>query len=122
MVGYSLLGAPLPYLLAATVMNAPADGRNGQDHLARYGVTGDTPAVEESLALARHGRTRATGSTETDAETDADTETGTASSQAADVRVDVRSVRDEESANAIDAIGARGSGRGPDRGHGRLRC
>jgi CNT family concentrative nucleoside transporter len=64
LVGYALLGAPLPYLLAAAVMNAPA---------ALYIGRMMMPETEESV-----------------------------------VDADVRSVRDEESANAIDAT-ARGA-------------
>ena len=64
LVGYALLGAPLPYLLAAAVMNAPAALYIGRMML---------PETEESK-----------------------------------VDADVRSVRDEESANAIDAT-ARGA-------------
>ena len=64
LVGYALLGAPLPYLLAAAVMNAPA---------ALYIGRMMMPETEES-----------------------------------EVDADVRSVRDEESANAIDAT-ARGA-------------
>jgi len=64
LVGYSLLGAPLPYLLAASVMNAPASLIMAK---AIY------PETEQS-----------------------------------DIQVSVRGVRDEESANAIDAV-ARGA-------------
>ena len=59
LVGYALLGAPLPYLLAAAVMNGPA---------ALYFAAMIMPETEES-----------------------------------EVTVDVRSVRDEESENLIDA-------------------
>ena len=62
LVGYSLLGAPLPYLLAASVMNAPA-----------------------SLLMAK---------TISPDREDADEE-----------ELDVREIRDEDSANIIDAIG-----------------
>lgn len=64
LVGYSLLGAPLPYLLAAAVMNAPA-------------------MLVISKAIYPE-------------------------TEHAEVQVDVRGVRDEESANIIDAI-ARGA-------------
>nr|MDQ6900852.1 NupC/NupG family nucleoside CNT transporter [Candidatus Dormibacteraeota bacterium] len=64
LVGYSLLGAPLPYLLAAAVMNAPA-------------------MLVISKAIYPE-------------------------TEHAEVQVDVRGVRDEESANVIDAI-ARGA-------------
>ena len=40
LVGYSLLGAPLEYLLAATVMNAPAVAADGQDHVAGQHAAG----------------------------------------------------------------------------------
>ncbi len=71
LVGYSLLGAPLDYLLAATVMNAPASllmaklmwPDSWRD--PRDGTEDDGPAEE----------------------------------------LDVRSVRDEESRNVIDALG-----------------
>ncbi len=62
LVGYSLLGAPLPYLLAASVMNAP-----GSLMVAKALM----PETEESQ-----------------------------------VNANVREVRDEESRNIIDAIGA----------------
>jgi CNT family concentrative nucleoside transporter len=62
LVGYSLLGAPLPYLLAASVMNAPA-----------------------ALMMAK--------TMSPDREEDDEQE------------LDVRAVRDEESANVIDALG-----------------
>ena len=70
LVGYSLLGAPLEYLLAATVMNAPA-----------------------SLLMAK---LMWPDGTPEDHELDVEDEAGDA---------DVRAVRDEESSNAIDAIG-----------------
>lgn len=70
LVGYSLLGAPLEYLLAATVMNAPA-----------------------SLLIAK--LMWPDGVVEDD-EPEPDEDTG---------EVDVRQVRDEESANVIDALG-----------------
>lgn len=61
LIGYSLLGAPLPYLLAAAVMNAP-----GSLIIAKAIM----PETEES-----------------------------------DLDASVRDVRDEESANVIDALG-----------------
>lgn len=74
LVGYSLLGAPLEYLLAATVMNAPAAVLVSKlmwpDHAARQD---DEPEPDRD-----------------------DPEAG---------RIDVRRVRDEESANVIDALG-----------------
>ena len=108
LIGYALLGAPLPYLLAATVMNAPAalvmakimwpdsvrepvevtDGAAASTGSA--GSTGSPkaarpePKVEARAAAERDGG----------AEDDDD--------------FDVRSVRDTESANVIDAL-ARGA-------------
>jgi CNT family concentrative nucleoside transporter len=73
LVGYSLLGAPLEYLLAATVMNAPASLL-----MAKVMWPDSTPEDDEL-----------DGATPVDAEES----------------VDVRSVRDEESTNVIDAIG-----------------
>jgi concentrative nucleoside transporter, CNT family len=61
LVGYSLLGAPLPYLLAASVMNAPAS------LLMAKMMSPDTGEQEEEI--------------------------------------DVRAIRDTESANVIDATG-----------------
>ena len=77
LVGYSLLGAPLEYLLAATVMNAPAGAADGQADVARPARPDDASRVEEAA----------------DAEHEAI------------AQIDVREVRDEESTNAIDAIG-----------------
>jgi concentrative nucleoside transporter, CNT family len=74
LVGYSLLGAPLEYLLAATVMNAPA-------------------AVLVSKLMWPDHAARQDDEPEPDAD---DPEAG---------RIDVRRVRDEESANVIDALG-----------------
>lgn len=71
LVGYSLLGAPLEYLLAATVMNAPAALL-----MAKIMWPDSTPEEDDP--------TRETGD---------------------DDEVDVRSVRDEESRNLIDALG-----------------
>ncbi len=73
LVGYSLLGAPLEYLLAATVMNAPASLL-----MAKVMWPDSTPEDDELE-----------GATAVDAEDE----------------VDVRSVRDEDSSNVIDAIG-----------------
>ncbi len=81
LVGYALLGAPLPYLLAATVMNAPA-----ALVMAKI-IWPDT--VREPVEA---------GGTVPDAETEA--------KNARDF--DVRQVRDEESANVLDAL-ARGA-------------
>ncbi|WP_188778813.1 NupC/NupG family nucleoside CNT transporter [Marmoricola endophyticus] len=80
LVGYSLLGAPLEYLLAATVMNAPAS-------LLIAKIMWPEDRSEPVEAPAEGG----TG----DREQEADPE-----------EIDVRSVRDTESANVIDAISA----------------
>lgn len=89
LVGYSLLGAPLEYLLAATVMNAPAGllmakimWPDGADDDERPGGDGDEQAADVD------------GSDGSPAPEDRD--------------LDVRSVRDEQSANLIDAL-ARGA-------------
>ena len=74
LVGYSLLGAPLHYLLAATVMNAPASLL-----MAKIMWPDSTPPDPEDDAE---------GVAERDAE-----------------EIDVRQIRDEESRNAIDALG-----------------
>ncbi|SDU98212.1 concentrative nucleoside transporter, CNT family [Microlunatus sagamiharensis] len=94
LIGYALLGAPLPYLLAATVMNAPAalvmakimwpdSVREPVEAVEGSGSSTAAPAEEPEPAAAP----RATG---------------------ADDDFDVRDVRDTESANAIDAL-ARGA-------------
>jgi CNT family concentrative nucleoside transporter len=72
LVGYSLLGAPLEYLLAATVMNAPASLM-----VAKLMWPDDAAPQDDEPEVA-----------------DDDTD-----------EVDVREVRDEESANVIDALG-----------------
>jgi CNT family concentrative nucleoside transporter len=74
LVGYSLLGAPLEYLLAATVMNAPASLL-----MAKILWPDSTPADPDDEAE------------------------GVAPRDAEDI--DVRTIRDEESRNAIDALG-----------------
>ena len=84
LVGYSLLGAPLEYLLAATVMNAPAGLL-----MAKIMWPDSTPEPEDSAvrpAAAEREEQRSVGTTSPG-------------------DIDVRAVRDEESANAIDAIG-----------------
>ena len=78
LVGYSLLGAPLEYLLAATVMNAPASLLMAK--LMWPDSTPDEPWPDEP--------------DQPDPEDDRE--------------IDVRSVRDEDSVNAIDAV-ARGA-------------
>ncbi len=76
LVGYSLLGAPLEYLLAATVMNAPAGLL-----MAKILWPDSTP---EPGWAAVEGRPEDAGAQDD---------------------LDVRTVRDEESANVIDAVG-----------------
>jgi concentrative nucleoside transporter, CNT family len=102
LVGYSLLGAPLPYLLAATVMNAPAGllmakliwPDSTEDQAARAGepdASGRSAEHEDEAATsAAAGSGGRSGATAT-------------ATLAGDF--DVRTVRDEESANAIDALG-----------------
>jgi concentrative nucleoside transporter, CNT family len=102
LVGYSLLGAPLKYLLAATVMNAPAGLLMAKlvwpDSTEEKAARADEPdasgrpddpedVAAPSTAAGRGGRSGATATV----------------TSAGDV--DVRTVRDEESANAIDALG-----------------
>ncbi|SDS45863.1 concentrative nucleoside transporter, CNT family [Nocardioides scoriae] len=79
LVGYSLLGAPLEYLLAATVMNAPAGLL-----MAKIIWPDSTP---EPAWAERPDEPHDPGEPEEPEE------------------FDVRAVRDEESANVIDAIG-----------------
>ncbi|MEO6880114.1 MAG: nucleoside transporter C-terminal domain-containing protein [Mycobacteriaceae bacterium] len=89
LVGYALLGAPLPYLLAATAMNAPASL-----FMAKLMWPDSTPEPEIDAAQ----------TTET-----ADPAADNPDPDAADAQnADVRKTRDTESANAIDAI-ARGT-------------
>ncbi len=76
LVGYSLLGAPLEYLLAATVMNAPAALL-----MAKIMWPDSTPLDDDER------------------------QRDEADEAEPDEELDVRSVRDEESRNAIDAIG-----------------
>jgi CNT family concentrative nucleoside transporter len=92
-VGYSLLGAPLEYLLAATVMNAPAGLLMAKviwPDSPRPGAEAAADKEADPEKQARPGR-----------ETRSDEETAARDARA----IDVRSVRDEESANAIDALG-----------------
>ena len=83
LVGYSLLGAPLEYLLAATVMNAPAG-------LLMAKIIWPDTAPEPAWAAAEVSH-------------EADSQDGHPEEDAA--AFDVRQVRDEESANLIDAVG-----------------
>ena len=104
LVGYALLGAPLPYLLAATVMNASAallmakiiwpDAAREPVEVASSSTTVDGEPTE----LADTGSD--------DAGSDDAGSTGSPTRATDDF--DVREVRDEESANLIDAL-ARGA-------------
>jgi concentrative nucleoside transporter, CNT family len=97
LVGYSLLGAPLKYLLAATVMNAPAG------LLMAKMIWPDS--TQDPAPRARHSSSRSGGDPSTDDNAADSTGVSGESSTASSSQVDVREVRDEESANAIDALG-----------------
>ncbi|WP_134767179.1 nucleoside transporter C-terminal domain-containing protein [Nocardioides sp. 1609] len=84
LVGYSLLGAPLEYLLAATVMNAPAS------------ILMAKLMWPDSVADPEHEKDEHTGD---------DTGDNLGGDPGDAEEVDVRDVRDEESANVIDALG-----------------
>jgi CNT family concentrative nucleoside transporter len=81
LVGYSLLGAPLEYLLAAMVMNAPAGLLMAKIMWPDSAPDGDGEGGREAA------------------------QDGTATPPDPGRELDVRSVHDEESANAIDALG-----------------
>lgn len=108
LVGYSLLGAPLTYLLAATVMNAPAGLLMAKmlwpDSTPETADSDQaTPAASDEDTEQSPGVTRAHAVEE---EPSVGLEDDTSRYRSADsTEVDVRDVRDEESANAIDAIG-----------------
>ena len=106
LVGYSLLGAPLPYLLAATVMNAPAalvmakiiwpdTVRQPVELASDTADNADEASADESTAPTPKPKTERITKAE-------------ALEAAADDDFDVRDIRDEESANVLDAI-ARGA-------------
>jgi len=97
LVGYSLLGAPLEYLLAATVMNAPAG------LLMAKIMWPDDPAAPAAETEGDSGDTGDTGHTGDTGGTGGRGDRGASREQPAEI--DVRKVRDEESANAIDAVG-----------------
>ncbi|WP_137293806.1 NupC/NupG family nucleoside CNT transporter [Nocardioides dongxiaopingii] len=90
LVGYSLLGAPLEYLLAATVMNAPA-----------------------SILMAKLMWPDSVAEPEPEPEPDPDADQATHCDRDGAEEIDVRDVRDQESANVIDALsrGAMAGGR-----------
>jgi CNT family concentrative nucleoside transporter len=85
LVGYSLLGAPLNYLLAATAMNAPASLL-----MAKIMWPDSTPADPDDEA-------------EGVVQDEPGDESGDDAGDGGDF--DVRAVRDEELRNAIDALG-----------------
>ncbi len=108
LVGYSLLGAPLTYLLAATAMNAPAGllmAKMMWPDSTREAADTDpaTRAASDEDTVERAGSTRADDSAPESQGRVPESKGGYRSSDSAEV--DVRDVRDEESANAIDAIG-----------------
>jgi CNT family concentrative nucleoside transporter len=92
LVGYALLGAPLPYMLAATVMNAPAALLMAKIIWPDTVLEPVERATGEQTAAVQN---RAKGSTKEVASPRNDD-------------FDVRTVRDEESANVLDAL-ARGA-------------
>lgn len=98
LVGYSLLGAPLEYLLAATVMNAPAALVMAKIMWPDSADFSASPEESEEVRTSAgpEGSARAGARPLPDGSPDA-------GSVATDL--DVRTVRDEESVNAIDAIG-----------------
>jgi concentrative nucleoside transporter, CNT family len=111
LVGYALLGAPLPYLLAATVMNAPAA------LLMAKIIWPDTVREPVEATVGHHaGAERGSlkrDSPEPDADEPAsdsldDDQRTTAGHSHLPDDFDVREVRDEESANLIDSL-ARGA-------------
>ena len=91
LIGYALLGAPLPYLLAATVMNAPA-----ALVMAKIMWPDTVREPVEPVEAVEHGDGAPAPAG------------GTAAEPVADDDFDVREVRDTESANLIDAL-ARGA-------------
>jgi CNT family concentrative nucleoside transporter len=102
LVGYSLLGAPLPYLLAATVMNAPAALLMAK--LMWPDAAPDERLVDEeqTMALATAGR----GTSVLTRISPMAGRSAAGGPPAGGVDdFDVREVRDEESVNVIDAIG-----------------
>ncbi|MDN5761960.1 MAG: hypothetical protein L0H41_06555 [Microlunatus sp.] len=101
LVGYSLLGAPLPYLLAATVMNAPAAllmaklmwPDTVQESIESPAeVSSEAPAGSHAAGSGGNGESAPQHSPAGHGKDD----------------FDVREVRDEESANLIDSL-ARGA-------------
>ena len=130
LVGYSLLGAPLPYLLAATVMNAPAgllmakiiwpdsadsaDDQPTAEHSAVRNAAAEHSAVQQPAAqqpAAQQPAAQQPAAQQPAAQQPAAQQPAaqhSAPGRSVDGpagEIDVRAVRDEESANAIDALG-----------------
>ena len=115
LVGYALLGAPLPYLLAATVMNAPAallmakiiwpdTVREPVEATVGHHAGAERGSLERDSTEPDAGQP---GSDSLDSDQDSDQRTAAGHSHLPD-DFDVREVRDEESANLIDSL-ARGA-------------
>lgn len=100
LIGYALLGAPLPYLLAATVMNAPAAlvmakimwPDSVREPVEPVDAADTVPRAEDAAAT----------------RDDAPSGRAAPAERPPDDDFDVREVRDTESANLIDAL-ARGA-------------
>lgn len=105
LVGYSLLGAPLPYLLAATVMNAPASLVMAK---IIWPDTVREPVEVEVEAEVETGNENGAEKTPASKITTTRISKAKALSAAVDDDFDVRDIRDTESANVLDAI-ARGA-------------
>ncbi|SER15575.1 NupC/NupG family nucleoside CNT transporter [Microlunatus flavus] len=99
LIGYALLGAPLPYLLAATVMNAPAA-------LVMAKIMWPD-SVREPVEVAESDD-RTAGADAARQVDDRSDDRAATKVPPADDDFDVREVRDTESANVIDAL-ARGA-------------
>lgn len=113
LVGYSLLGAPLDYLLAATVMNAPAAllfakimWPDSAPELVVADVADgpDRAGSEDESSASRASASSDESALAVESDTAGPRGGGTADDGDPD-ELDVRSVRDEESRNVIDALG-----------------
>lgn len=103
LVGYALLGAPLPYLLAATVMNAPAALLMAK-MIWPDSVHEPVEAADDEQASSPERQDESP----TEHAEHAEQETTGKRRRALPDDFDVRDVRDTESANLIDAL-ARGA-------------